>query len=115
MMNSLLSDTVSVSARIPFDQGEPHINGPSVFGLTPGKICFYVFPVRGETPIRFQVEGRLPEGISLDPATGRLTGKTEVEGDYAVRIIAANRHGSAEKDFTLKVHPGMTGLAPLLG
>ena len=115
MMNSLLSDTVSVSARIPFDQGEPHINGPSVFGLTPGKICFYVFPVRGESPIGFQVEGQLPQGITLDPATGRLTGKTEAEGDYPVRIIASNHHGSAEKDFTLKVHPGMTGLAPLLG
>ncbi|MBQ9337082.1 MAG: glycoside hydrolase family 27 protein [Lentisphaeria bacterium] len=113
-MKSLLENQVTVAPRLPFDQGVPHINGPAVFGLTPRKICFYVFPVRGEAPVTFRCEGALPSGIELS-ADGRLTGRTSEEGDHPLRIIAENRHGRCEKDFTLKVHPGMTGLSPLLG
>ena len=53
-MKSLLEESVTLAPRIPFRSGAPHINGPAVFGLTPGKICFYVFPVRGETPVSFR-------------------------------------------------------------
>ena len=114
-MNSLLSSSVFAAKRIPFDQGAPFINGPAVFGLTPGKVCFYVFPVRGETPVSFRIEGRLPQGIVFDPAAGKLSGVTSEEGDFPLLVTASNRHGDAEKAFTLKVHHGMTGLAPLLG
>ena len=114
-MKSLLEESVTLAPRIPFRSGAPHINGPAVFGLTPGKICFYVFPVRGETPVSFRCEGNLPPGITLDSVSGRLNGKTLAEGDYPLRITAENRWGKDEKEFTLKVHPGMTGLAPLLG
>ena len=114
-MDSLLKDSVIVAPRIPFDQGAPFINGPDTFGLTPGKICYYVFPVRGEGPFSFKVEGDLPPGITLDKSSGWLTGRTEAEGDYPIRVTASNRHGSADKLFTLRVHPGMTGFAPLLG
>ena len=114
-MNSLLSSSVFAAARIPFDQGAPFINGPAAFGLTPGKICFYVFPVRGETPVTFRIEGRLPQGVTFDPSAGKLSGVTAEEGDFPLLVTAVNRHGKAEKAFTLKVHHGMTGLAPLLG
>ena len=114
-MESLLKETVQVAKRMPFDQGAPFINGPYAFGLTPGKLCLHYFPTRGEGPITFSIEGTLPKGISLDKASGCLTGRTDEEGDYSVKIIATNRHGSYEKPFTLRVHPGMTGLAPLLG
>ncbi len=114
-MESLLQDKVNVAKRIPFDKGEPFINGTSEFGLTPGKVCFYAFPVRGEAPVSFKVEGELPTGITLDKDTGWLTGRTESEGDYPLSITASNRHGTAEKLFTLHVHHGMTGLSPLLG
>ena len=114
-MKSLLNETVNVAKRIPFDEGAPFINGPGEFGLTPGKLCLYAFPTRGEAPISFSFEGTLPKGLSLNAATGRLTGRTDEEGDYPIKVTASNRHGSCEKQFTLRVHHGMTGLAPLLG
>ncbi len=114
-MRTWLESEVQVAARAAFDEGAPHINGPSEFGVTPGKLCLHVFPVRGEAPMAFSVEGRLPSGIGLDAATGLLTGRTREEGDFPLLVAAANRHGRAEKAFTLRVHEGMTGLAPLLG
>ena len=114
-MDTLLQDFVEVAPHTPFDSGAPHINGPAEFGVSPGRECVYAFPVRGERPLAFRVDGELPPGIRFDQAAGRFSGRTEKEGDYPLKISAANRLGETEKAFTLRVHPHRIGLAPLLG
>ncbi len=114
-MKSLLLDRITVAPRKAFDKGSPHINGPAEFGVSPGKECIFTFPVRGEKPVTFRIEGELPPGILFDPVSGRFSGRPEREGDFPVRVIAFNVHGEDVKDFTLRVHPDKIGLAPLLG
>jgi len=114
-MKSLLNDFVTVSARIPHDQGAPVINGPTVFGMTPGKKTFYVFPVRGEAPLTFEIAGELPDGVTFDAAAGKLEGSTGQCGTYKLLVTAVNRLGRCEKEFTLLVGENLAGQTPLLG
>lgn len=114
-MIALLNPYVDVAAKLPFDRGEPFINGPAAFGVSPGKPCLYAFPVRGERPLRFSVEGDFPSGINLDPVAGCLSGKTDVAGIFPLTIKAENRHGRAEKKFQLCVQRDKIALTPLLG
>jgi large repetitive protein len=45
----------------------------------------------------------LPAGLSLDAATGAITGKPTAAGDYTFTVVATNTAGSTEQTFTLKV------------
>jgi alpha-galactosidase len=52
----------------------PRINGAKVFGVRPGSPFIFRIPATGIRPMTFAVES-LPEGLSLDPVTGIITGK----------------------------------------
>jgi alpha-galactosidase len=56
----------------------------------------------------------LPEGLSVDSATGRITGALAAPGDYTVVLRAANSAGSARRTFHIKVG-GTIGLTPPMG
>jgi alpha-galactosidase len=81
---------------------EPRINGPSVFGARPNAPFLYTVPVSGERPVAFGAEG-LPAGLSLDAASGRITGAVAAKGDYAVTLTAKNAKGRAEKKFRIAI------------
>ncbi len=51
----------------------PRINGARVFGVRPGSPFLFTIPATGDRPMTFGVEG-LPEGLTLDAATGQITG-----------------------------------------
>ena len=97
----------------PAPQLEPRINGPSVFGVTPGAPLLYTIPATGERPIEFGAEG-LPKGLSLDPATGQIRGALKARGEYAVILKAKNVKGTAEKKFRIVVGDKIA-LTPPLG
>jgi alpha-galactosidase len=80
----------------------PRINGPGVFGVTPGAPFFYAIPATGQRPMTFTVDG-LPAGLRLDPATGRITGRIAQPGEYAVTLRARNALGVADRKFRLVV------------
>lgn len=63
--------------------------------------------------MRFSAD-RLPAGLSLDPATGNVTGSLHKGGDYKVRFHAKNRLGSEEKRFKIVVGEGIC-LTPAMG
>ena len=63
----------------PLPPPEPRIHGPSVVGARSRVPFLYTIPATGERPIEFGVD-RLPEGLTLDPATGRITGRASVDG-----------------------------------
>ena len=56
----------------------------------------------------------LPEGLAVDPGTGRITGLLTQPGDYTVTLRAANSAGNARKTFRIKVG-GTIGLTPPMG
>ena len=91
----------------------PRVNGPRVFGARPGSPFLYRIPATGERPMAYSAEN-LPAGLSLDPATGIITGAIAERGEYAVTLEAANKLGAAARD--LKIVCGDTlALTPHLG
>ena len=91
----------------------PRINGPSVFGVTPGAPFLYTIPATGERPVTFGADG-LPAGLSVDAASGRITGALAAAGEYPVVFRAANARGQAEKRFRI-VCGDRIALTPPLG
>jgi len=80
----------------------PRINGPAVFGVRPGAPFFYAIPATGERPMAFAVDD-LPAGLTLDPATGRMTGTLASAGDYPVTLRAKNGRGETTRKFRIVV------------
>ena len=80
----------------------PQINNPMVYGARPGNPFLMAIMATGNRPMTFEVSG-LPDGLKLDSATGLITGKINVGGDYKVLLKAVNDKGIAEKEITLKI------------
>src|SRR6187401_513247 len=85
----------------------PRINGPKVYGQRPGRPFLYTIPATGERPMTFAADG-LPEGLSLDANSGRITGTAPTAGEYAVTLRATNAKGTAEKPFKIVIGDKIT-------
>ena len=99
--------------RTPPPPATPRINGPTIFGVRPGSPFLYTIPVTGERPVTYAADN-LPDGLSLDAATGRITGRVEKAGEYPVVLRAANHLGRAEKKLRVVVGEKIA-LTPPLG
>jgi alpha-galactosidase len=97
----------------PAPSKSPRINGPSVFGVRPGSPVLYSVPTTGERPIRFSA-ACLPEGLTLDANTGRITGSVAKAGSYDLTIRASNARGKTERKLGLVVGEQIA-LTPPLG
>jgi alpha-galactosidase len=93
--------------------GIPRINGPSVYGATPGKPFLYKIPVTGEKPITFSVKN-LPATLQFNDSTGLITGITPDSGEYKVNITVKNATGESQKDFSILSGQGLA-LTPPMG
>ena len=91
----------------------PRYNGPLVFGVRPGSPVIFRLAFSGDKPMKYAVEG-LPEGVTLDPDKGVLSGSVDKAGDYPLVFIAKNAKGEARAEFTLKVGQKI-GLTPPMG
>ncbi|HEX8324306.1 MAG TPA: putative Ig domain-containing protein [Tepidisphaeraceae bacterium] len=80
----------------------PRINGPTIFGVRPGSPFLYTIPATGDRPMTFAVDG-LPDGLQLDPATGRITGSLKEAGETKVTLKATNAKGTNQKSFRIVV------------
>ncbi len=78
----------------------PRINGAKVFGVRPGSPLLFKIPATGERPLRYAVKD-LPEGLTLDPATGQIGGRLTKPGNYRVSFEVSNRVGTARRPFTI--------------
>ena len=86
----------------PAAPDEPRIHGPSVFGVRPGSPLLYTIAATGRRPMQFAVEG-LPQGLTVDPQTGRITGTLAQRGQHSLVLRATNGRGAAEKKFRIVV------------
>lgn len=97
----------------PKAKEEPRINGAKTFGVRPGKPVMFKIPASGVKPITYAAEG-LPEGVSLDPSTGILSGRVAEAGTYSLKLTATNAKGTATGALKLVVGD-MISLTPPLG
>lgn len=92
----------------------PALHGPRVTGATPGRPFLFKVPATGEKPLRFSATN-LPEGLSLDPETGIITGALKQEGTTAVRLSVSNARGHDERLLTIVGGPHKLALTPPMG
>ena len=91
----------------------PRFTGPKVFGVRPGSPVLFTLTATGKTGLKFSATG-LPQGLSLDPNTGRITGVLKEKGDYTVQLEARNSVGKSER--TLRIVAGdKIALTPPMG
>jgi alpha-galactosidase len=91
----------------------PRINGARVFGVRPGSPFLFTIPATGDRPMTFSAEN-LPAGLTVDPRTGRITGRLDQRGEFAVTLIASNAKGTDRRAFKI-VCGDRLALTPHLG
>ncbi|WP_074493181.1 putative Ig domain-containing protein [Mucilaginibacter polytrichastri] len=101
ILNATSAQNLPVSLT-PFAPSSPRINGPAVFGVRPGSPVIYNIPATGIRPIKFEIEN-LPKELTVDVATGMITGTLKARGEYALTLKATNQFGSAQKKFSIIV------------
>ncbi len=67
----------------------------------------------GQRPVTITATG-LPEGLTLDPGTGNITGSVSRPGEYAVTFTAANAAGKSEASIRFIIGPAIC-LTPPMG
>jgi alpha-galactosidase len=97
----------------PAPPPSPRINGPSRFGVRPLRPFLYTIPATGDRPMTFSAEA-LPQGLTLDATTGRITGRLFARGEHRVTLKASNALGTATRAFTILVGDTIA-LTPPLG
>ncbi len=88
--------------RTPKPPAVPRINGPRMYGERPGRPFLFTIPVTGERPIVYSADG-LPKGLSLDAASGRITGSVARPGEYRVTLVASNSIGRDSHPLVMKI------------
>jgi alpha-galactosidase len=97
----------------PKPPAEPRINGAKLFGVRPGNPFLFTIAATGERPITF-FASKLPEGLTLDAQTGRITGTLNEKGEHSVTLTAKNARGQVSRD--LRIVCGDTiALTPPMG
>ena len=91
----------------------PRINTAPVFGVTPGNPFLFTIVATGEKPMQFSAD-HLPKGLSLDAATGIITGKLMEKGNHEVTLFAKNKFGKTQKSLSIKVGDTIS-LTPPIG
>lgn len=91
----------------------PRIHGPKIFGVRPAAPFLYTVPATGRRPIEFTAKN-LPAGLTIDRASGRITGAVGAKGRYAVTLQASNALGTTEREFRIVVGDTIA-LTPPLG
>ncbi len=92
----------SAEILTPKPASTPRINCARVIGVRPGHPLLFTIATTGDRPMIFSASG-LPQGITLDAKTGRLTGATAAAGESVVKIKATNAKGSAEGELRIVI------------
>lgn len=92
----------------------PGIHAPRVVGATVGRTFFFRVSASGRPPLTYSAEG-LPDGITLDPTKGILSGRAKTSGKWLVEITVRNRLGKSAALMSLDVGPRKVALTPPMG
>lgn len=110
----MTTDYQTELAPVPdWREGAPGLHVSKIYGAGCGVPFFYAIPATGERPLTYAVEG-LPRGLTIDPATGFITGQVVEAGQCDLLIRATNAHGGDETEMRL-VLGGSLALTPPMG
>ncbi|MEQ4724350.1 putative Ig domain-containing protein [Nonomuraea sp. B19D2] len=90
-----------VSGQMPQPSGPPALSVPTTAYGNAARPFRLVVRATGD-PVRFTATG-LPDGLSLDPRTGLLSGTPATAGEYSIRLTAENAKGSGTAALALTV------------
>jgi alpha-galactosidase len=76
----------------PSRSSAPMINYPRITGATPGRPFLFRIPASGDGPLTFTAKS-LPDGLTLDAATGIITGALKREGRTEVAVAVKGPRG----------------------
>ncbi len=85
---------------IHVDPPAPLIHGPRVTGTTPGRPFLFLIPATGEGPLSFAASN-LPQGLTLDPKTGIISGALKQAGSTDVTLTVTGPKGSSSRALTV--------------
>ena len=97
----------------PLESPKPRINVAKIFGVRPGHPFMFTIAASGKRPMTFTAEN-LPQGLSLDPKTGIITGVLKAKGESIVTLKAINKLGTAARKLKIVVGDQIA-LTPPLG
>ena len=97
VVTAALEPTPSI---IHTDPPEPLIHGPRVTGAAPGRPFLFLVPATGEGPLSFSAKN-LPEGLTLDPKTGIISGALKQGGSTDVALSVSGSKGSNSRALTI--------------
>src|SRR5262245_35451891 len=101
--------TISMQAAAP----APRIGGAQVVGVRTGTPLVHTIAATGTRPLTFAATG-LPAGVSIDAATGRLSGTPSAAGTSMAMVTVSNAAGSDRR--ALRIVVGDTlALTPPMG
>jgi alpha-galactosidase len=92
----------------------PAIHGARIAGSTPGRPFLFTIPATGQGPLTFSAKN-LPEGLTLDPASGQITGSLKEEGTTKVELTVADAHRTAGGSLTIVGGKHKLALTPPMG
>ncbi len=92
----------------------PRINGPRIYGATPGRSFLYRIPATGEGPLIYHAE-HLPDGLILDPQTGIISGVISEAGTTDVMLGVTGRHGNTHRKLRIVAGDHKLALTPPMG
>ncbi|BDI30415.1 alpha-galactosidase [Capsulimonas corticalis] len=113
----LLADTVGNDAPPPISMEEsplPAIHGPRIVGATPGNPFLFRIPATGDGPLTFDAKN-LPAGLTLDSATGIISGSLKAAGTTKVRLTVHGAKGKSSRSLTIVGGDHPLGLTPPMG
>jgi alpha-galactosidase len=93
---------------------KPAIHGPRIVGATPGRPFLFLIPATGAPPLAYSAKG-LPEGLSLDPTTGIITGSIESAGTYTAELTVSGPQGTASRKLRIVAGGDRLALTPPMG
>ena len=92
----------------------PLINYPRITGATPGRPFQFQIPASGDAPITYAAPN-LPQGLTLDAATGVIRGALKSDGKWDVQVRARNAKGTSTAVLTIVGNKDALALTPPLG
>jgi alpha-galactosidase len=94
--------SIAPEIRTPKPSPSPRINGPRVYGERPGRPFLYTVPATGHSPLAYAADS-LPEGLTLDAKSGRITGSVVRPGEYRATLSASNSLGRDVQPLVIKI------------
>ena len=90
----------------------PHLVAPATIGAVPNSPFLYTIPASGQRPMTFAAAG-LPTGLTLDAATGQISGNAGPAATSAITVTATNTAGSDHMTLTLVVGGTLAPTPPM--